>query len=134
MTSQKALVLSEKHGIFEVRDVPMPSPDPGELLVEVRAASLNPVDWVIQVSGIHRDEYPAILGSDSAGVVKQVGEGVTSFAVGDSVCVLVTFGDVCFTHRSISPAYTLETSTTEEARTNNTPLYRPLSQPSFHRT
>ena len=85
MATQKCLLLPEKYGAFEIGEVAIPIPAPGELLVEVRAASLNDIDSVVQKTGKFRNDYPAILGFDSAGVVKQVGEGVTSFAVGDRV-------------------------------------------------
>ncbi len=66
----------------------MPSPGQGELLVAVRAAGVNPVDWKIR-AGYLREflplEPPAVLGSEVAGVVEEVGEGVQGFAVGDQV-------------------------------------------------
>ncbi|TLS43328.1 NADP-dependent oxidoreductase [Streptomyces montanus] len=70
-------------------DQERPSPGPGELLVAVRAAGVNPVDWK-QRSGYARPgqaarELPAVFGSEAAGVVEEVGEGVTGFAVGDEV-------------------------------------------------
>ena len=85
MTTQKSLVVAEKQGPFELHDTPIPSPGPGELLVEVHAVSLNPVDWMVQTLAIMPVQYPAVLGCDVAGIVKQIGEGVTSFAVGDRV-------------------------------------------------
>ncbi|GJE89916.1 zinc-binding alcohol dehydrogenase family protein [Phanerochaete sordida] len=87
MSSQKALFLLERLGKFGLGTNTIPEPAPGELLVEIRATALNPVDWKIQdhdFEGIIQ-EYPAILGTDSAGVVAKVGEGVTRFAVGDRV-------------------------------------------------
>ncbi|TPQ22584.1 NADP-dependent oxidoreductase [Streptomyces sporangiiformans] len=70
-------------------DQERPSPGPGELLVAVRAAGVNPVDWK-QRSGYARPgqvarELPAVFGNEAAGVVEEVGEGVTGFAVGDEV-------------------------------------------------
>lgn len=85
MSSHKALFLLEKQGDFAVRDVETPKPGPGELLVQVKAAGLNPRDWKIQATGLFIKEYPTILGIDGAGVVKEVGEGVTDFIVGDNV-------------------------------------------------
>ncbi|WP_221359084.1 quinone oxidoreductase family protein [Streptomyces beigongshangae] len=66
-----------------------PSPGPGQLLVAVRAAGVNPVDWK-QRAGYRRPgqaphELPAVLGSEAAGVVEEIGEGVTGFEVGDEV-------------------------------------------------
>ena len=84
-TKQKSLVLLEKFGRFEVQETDVPKPGPGELLVEIRSTALNPRDWKIPAHGILIDTYPAVLGMDSAGVVKEVGEGVSDFAVGDRV-------------------------------------------------
>jgi NADPH:quinone reductase-like Zn-dependent oxidoreductase len=70
--------------------VDRPSPGPGEVLVAVRAAGVNPVDWKLR-SGYRRPgdtgspEFPVVFGSEAAGVVEEVGEGVTGFAVGDAV-------------------------------------------------
>jgi NADPH:quinone reductase-like Zn-dependent oxidoreductase len=71
-------------------DVDRPSPGPGQLLVAVRAAGVNPIDWKLR-SGYRRPgetgspAFPLVFGSEAAGVVKEVGEGVTGFTVGDAV-------------------------------------------------
>lgn len=86
-SQQKALHLQSRLGTFALGTTDVPTPEPGELLVEVHATALNPVDWKIQAhdfGGIIK-EYPAILGTDCAGIVKAVGEGVTNFVVGDRV-------------------------------------------------
>ncbi|KAI0783887.1 GroES-like protein [Irpex lacteus] len=85
MPTHKALYLLEKHGEFAIRDVETYHPGPGELLVEIKAVSLNPLDWKVQALGLFVTEYPAILGYDAAGVVKEAGEGTEGFAVGDRV-------------------------------------------------
>lgn len=66
-----------------------PSPGPGQLLVAVRAAGVNPVD-IKQRDGYARPgesarELPAVFGNEAAGVVEEIGGGVTGFAVGDAV-------------------------------------------------
>jgi hypothetical protein len=86
-TQQKALYLVEPQGDFEVRSRDIQEPGPGEVLVEIHATALNPVDWKIQAYNLFIKDYPTILGTDSAGIVKKVGEGVTNVAVGDKVCV-----------------------------------------------
>ena len=86
-STHKALFLLEKYGQFAVREVETYTPGRGELLVEIKAIGLNPLDGKIQDVGIFVQDYPAIIGTDAAGVVKQVGEGVTDFAVGDRVYV-----------------------------------------------
>jgi NADPH:quinone reductase-like Zn-dependent oxidoreductase len=69
-------------------ELPVPDPAPGELLVAVRAAGVNPVDWKRR-SGFRPAgqgvAFPAVFGSEASGVVTAVGAGVTGFAVGDAV-------------------------------------------------
>ena len=63
-----------------------PAPGPGEVLVEMKAASLNYRDTVVAAGGYPRnDARPVVPLSDGAGVVAAVGAGVTEFAVGDRV-------------------------------------------------
>ena len=83
--TQKALLLDAKFGKFVVDTIPVPKPGPGEILVKVKAAALNPVDWKVQKYGIFVEKYPAILGTDVAGDVEELGEGVTDFKKGDRV-------------------------------------------------
>jgi len=87
-SSQKALFLDKKFGDLTVGETVIPKPGPGELLIKILATSLNPVDWKIQKYGIYIEEFPTILGTDIAGDVVEVGEGVTSFRVGDRVYVM----------------------------------------------
>lgn len=71
---------------FELADVAKPAPTATEVLVRLRAASINPVDYKIRRSGAWaRVPMPAILGYDAAGVVEAVGSGVTKLAPGDEV-------------------------------------------------
>jgi NADPH:quinone reductase-like Zn-dependent oxidoreductase len=61
---------------------------PGQIRIVVRAASVNPIDWKIfsgMVSGGEPLAGPGYLGYDAAGVVDEVGEGVTGVSVGDEV-------------------------------------------------
>ncbi|MEV0440226.1 NADP-dependent oxidoreductase [Streptomyces spectabilis] len=81
-----------RHGGPEVEaliDREPPRPGPGQLLVAVRAAGVNPVDHKLR-GGYRRPgqaaaELPEVLGSEAAGVVEEVGPDVTGFAVGDAV-------------------------------------------------
>ncbi|KAI9061183.1 GroES-like protein [Trametes sanguinea] len=84
-TQQKALLLQAKQGEFVVGTRPVPKPGPGELLVRNESSALNPIDWKIQTYGLFLETYPAVLGSEAAGVVEAVGEGVTEFKRGDRV-------------------------------------------------
>jgi NADPH:quinone reductase-like Zn-dependent oxidoreductase len=65
-------------------DVPVPEPGPGELLVRVRAAGVNPGDWRLR-EGSYGDVGSAVLGREVAGTVLELGAGVTGFAPGDEV-------------------------------------------------
>jgi NADPH:quinone reductase-like Zn-dependent oxidoreductase len=82
----KAIRIHEDGGpeVLRYEDVPDPVAGPGEVLIRLRAASLNHLDlWVRK--GLPSVPKPRILGADGAGVVEALGEGVDSFAVGDSV-------------------------------------------------
>ena len=84
----RAMVIREFGGPekFELADMAKPTPTASEVLVRVRAASINPVDYKVRRSGAWaRVPMPAILGYDAAGVVEAVGSGVTKLAPGDEV-------------------------------------------------
>ena len=71
---------------FEIADMPKPAVQPGHILIQVKATSLNPVDWKIRTLGLpFAPDLPAVLHGDVAGVVAEVGEGVTTFQIGDEV-------------------------------------------------
>ena len=80
---------------LELRQVPEPSVGPGEIKVRVSATSINPIDWK-QRSGQAKDRMPltlpAILGRDAAGVIVEIGAGVTYFHVGMRVIGVVKSG------------------------------------------
>lgn len=87
--------------VLTLRDVEEPAPGPGEVLVRVRAASVNPYDWrhlrsdphLVRLSaGLRRPRPGTILGADLAGVVERVGDGVTGFSPGDEVYGEVAMG------------------------------------------
>jgi NADPH:quinone reductase-like Zn-dependent oxidoreductase len=85
-------VIQESFGgpeVLEVHDVTEPHAGPGEVRVRVSAAGLNPVDWKIAASAEGAGRFgltlPTGFGNDFAGVVDEVGDGVTGFAVGDRV-------------------------------------------------
>lgn len=87
--------------VLRLEDVPDPAPGPGEVLVDIRAAALNPYDWrilgsdplVARVSlGLRRPRAGAILGADLTGEVVALGDGVTDLAVGDRVLGEVELG------------------------------------------
>lgn len=75
--------------VLEVREVPEPHAGSGQLRVRVTAAGLNPVDWILtaneQVASAFGVSLPTGFGNDFAGVVDEVGDAVSGFAVGDRV-------------------------------------------------
>jgi NADPH2:quinone reductase len=84
----KAMVLPAFGGPdkFVAREVEMPQPGAGEILVRVLASGTNPVDTKLRANGTWANlTPPVILGADASGVVEAVGEGVTDFAPGDEV-------------------------------------------------
>ncbi|KAF5374442.1 hypothetical protein D9615_009107 [Tricholomella constricta] len=83
--TQKALFLESKFGEFKLREQAIHKPGPGQLLVQIEATGLNPVDWKVQKYGIFVEDYPALIGTDISGVVEEIGSGVSDFSVGDRV-------------------------------------------------
>lgn len=84
----KALAIRRYKAPMELMELPRPEPGPGELLVRVRAAGINPVDYKIRdgaVKVLLHFSFPLILGTDLAGDVVAVGPGVTRFRVGDAI-------------------------------------------------
>ncbi len=86
----KALVFKRYGGPDRVAfaDTPRPTPKPDEILVQVQAAGLNPVDNLTRqgkMRGVLRFQLPATLGSDLAGEVVAIGSRVTRFKPGDAV-------------------------------------------------
>ncbi|MFD7154594.1 NADP-dependent oxidoreductase [Kribbella sp. NPDC059898] len=71
-----------------VTELPVPEPGPGEVLVEVRASSVNGFDLGVlggYLKGVYEYEFPVVLGKDFAGVVAAVGDEVTTVDVSDRV-------------------------------------------------
>ncbi|HVV12573.1 NADP-dependent oxidoreductase [Amycolatopsis sp.] len=75
--------------VLGIRRIPAPRAGPGQLRVRVTAAGLNPMDWIMtadaEIAARFGLSLPAGFGTDYAGVVDQVGAGVTGFAPGDRV-------------------------------------------------
>ena len=85
-----------KHGdseVLEYGDVPDPVARPGEVLVDVYAASVNAADWKMRAGGYApAPHFPYVLGRDFSGVVAAVGQGVSDFKVGDPVFAVCDVG------------------------------------------
>jgi NADPH:quinone reductase-like Zn-dependent oxidoreductase len=73
--------------VLEIADAPDPHAGPGEIRIAVRGASVNPIDWKILSGALAQGPLEGVgyLGVDAAGVVDEVGEGVSAVAVGDEV-------------------------------------------------
>lgn len=86
--TMRALLL-DSYQSPEFRDavIPKPSPAAGQVLVRIIASGVNPIDYKIRIgeAPYAMPELPAVLGTDLAGVVESVGEGVTAFKAGDEV-------------------------------------------------
>ncbi len=85
--------LSEDFSGVDIRDVPTPVPGPGEVLIKVRATSINFPDLLLcQGKYQLKLEPPFTPGMDISGTVDAIGDGVTAFAPGDDVCGGARFG------------------------------------------
>jgi NADPH:quinone reductase-like Zn-dependent oxidoreductase len=91
----KAIQMDDYGGpdVLHLRDISDPVAGAGEIVADIHAASINPVDWKIR-NGARRGTFdvdlPHVLGVDFSGVVRTVGEGVTDLGIGDAVFGVVT--------------------------------------------
>jgi NADPH:quinone reductase-like Zn-dependent oxidoreductase len=111
----RAFVLTRYGGpdATELREVDKPPPGPGEILVRVHAAGLNPVDFKIRegkLRVIRRYPLPVVMGNELAGTVEALGEGVSRFAEGDRVFARVdkdrlgAFAEYACVHQDLAAA------------------------------
>lgn len=85
MTATYKALVCTGIGQSEVQDLPVPAVREGYVLVRARAVALNPTDW----KTIYSEDGQGVgtkSGCDFAGVVEEVGPGVTKFAKGDRIC------------------------------------------------
>ena len=82
----KAVQFSQFGGpdVLEVVELPDPHPDAGQVRIAVRAVGINPIDWKVR-SGAMGGDLPQTTGREVAGIVDEVGEGVTDAKPGDKV-------------------------------------------------
>lgn len=85
----KAALFHEHGGpdVLRIEDVPEPVPAPGEVRLRVRAAALNHLDLFVRRGLPHELVMPHIGGSDVAGIIDEIGEGVTGWHIGERVVV-----------------------------------------------
>lgn len=91
MDTMRAFAIDAFSTPGSIHDLPPLSVKQGEVVVRVRAAGVNPTDWKLRDRQIPLPDphFPLVLGQDLAGVIEQVGAGVTGWAVGDEVFGLV---------------------------------------------
>ena len=98
----KAIVVHQYGGpeVLKLEDYPDPAPGPGEVLVRVAAASVNPIDYKRR-AGLTKDfyplQFPGLIGVDVAGTVVKLGPGVEDFSTGDRVFAMAdnTYAELC---------------------------------------
>jgi len=83
----KAAYLEQYGGpeVLKIGDLPDPVPAPGQIVVDVAAASVNGADWKVAAGEYNHPSFPVILGRDFSGVVSAVGAGVADLRIGDEV-------------------------------------------------
>jgi NADPH2:quinone reductase len=85
----RALVLDsyEEGTVFRDALINLPSPSAGQVQVKIFASGVNPIDYKIRqgIAPYAMPELPAVLGTDLAGEIVAIGDGVTDFSVGDEV-------------------------------------------------
>ena len=86
----------ERHGgpeVLKYGDLPDPAPKPGEIVVDIHAASINGADWRVRTGDYAKlSTFPYVLGRDFSGIVSAVGQGVSDFRVGDPVFAVCEVG------------------------------------------
>ncbi len=83
----KAAYLEQYGGpeVLKIGELPDPVPAPGQVVVNVAAASVNGADWKVCAGEYNHPSFPVILGRDFSGTVCAVGDGVTDLRLGDEV-------------------------------------------------
>ncbi|WP_040981141.1 NADP-dependent oxidoreductase [Oceanobacillus jeddahense] len=87
----KAIIIDQYGDADQLKEkdeIPIPEIKDNQVLVEMHATSINPIDWKLREGYLQEGlpfEFPIILGWDAAGVIKQIGKNVTAFQVGDEV-------------------------------------------------
>ncbi len=88
----RAVVINEygDRSKLKMAEIEKPKPGKGQVLIEMKATSINPIDWKVREGYLKEQlsfEFPAVLGWDAAGIIEEVGEGVETFEQGDRVFV-----------------------------------------------
>jgi NADPH2:quinone reductase len=108
----RAATVTEYGATPVVAEIPTPEPEQGQVLIKLRAAGMNPMDlWL--ASGAWKPmpaTFPMVLGADCAGVVEQLGEGSSRYAVGDDL-----FGQLLIPPLGSAGTYTEYVAVSEDA-------------------
>lgn len=105
----KAVVYDNYGGpeVLQLRPIPAPKPGPGDVLIEVHAVSMNPIDWKVRSGMLQKFfpiTFPAITGRDGSGVVVAAGADVDRALIGKRVCFLATRGVGTWAEQIAMPA------------------------------
>ncbi|MCB4207422.1 S-(hydroxymethyl)mycothiol dehydrogenase [Arthrobacter sp. UM1] len=117
MHEVSAVVVHGKGEPATVETILVPSPGPGEVLVDVKTCGVCQTDAHYQAGGVG-DDYPYLLGHEASGVVAEIGEGVTNVEVGDTV--VLNWRAVCGECRACAkgqPWYCFDTHNAEQKMT-----------------
>jgi NADPH:quinone reductase-like Zn-dependent oxidoreductase len=93
--------------VLQLRRIAAPQPSPGDVLVEVHAASMNPVDWKVRSGMLQKFfpiTFPAVTGRDGAGLVAAAGSDVDASLVGKRVCFMAPRGLGTWCQKIVMPA------------------------------
>ncbi len=111
----KAAVIREFGGpdVLKVEEIKTPKPSPGSILIKILAASVNRFDGYIREGSVVPElSFPHILGSDAAGEVAELGEGVTGFEIGERVIPVCGYPqekeDYAVTPMGLAPSFRLQ--------------------------
>ena len=87
----RAAVLEEYNSALRLMEMARPKAEAGQVLVRIKASGVNPLDTKIRTGngGHAKQPLPAVLGVDLAGIVEEVGAGVTGFRIGEEVYGMV---------------------------------------------
>jgi NADPH:quinone reductase-like Zn-dependent oxidoreductase len=93
--------------VLAAHRIPAPVPAAGDVLIDVHAASVNPIDWKVRsgaLKGVFPAKLPMITGRDGAGVIRAAGEGVDTARIGQRVCFLASRGVGAWAEQIVLPA------------------------------
>jgi len=99
----KAIQIHETGGpeVLTLADLPIPTPGPGQVLIKIAATGVNFIEIYFR-EGRYKAPLPLVPGMEAAGVVEQLGEGVSGFAVGDHVASTGVIGS--YAEYALAPA------------------------------